>query len=416
MVAAGNHDWGRGMKKSVAIFAIFAAVRVYGQGSGIYYPAFSHRDVEKWGLVTGQSLIETNLNSLLMVQTNVFAEMFETAWNSAGDGTYTNETGWRAFNAYTAVPGQVTLSASGSYIQTPKTAKGYADLSLDSTVTSGGVVSYASSTDGTNWTNAISTGNNVFLRIAYAGGMPSFGAAPSVTINSAAVYGFVRPEWHGLTNSFIGRRILIDPATQDNNPVSKYQLDRAILAASGDRWAEHRANAEPNLGGLRMVLSTNYFIGAENDLALSLGWNRQDIVKITGGNAGFVVPVISVRGVTASNITLTVTGANGWKPLPYYSTNLLSGAWAAVSTNNFSSTYPALVDGTYSLSISNMNTATAFFKVIATNDTGCAVAENKVQIKATIYYEGVPTSTNGLAPFAVWCDTNQQNTLKVILP
>jgi hypothetical protein len=82
-----------------------------------------------------------------------------------------------------------------------------------------------------------------------------------------------------------------------------------------------------------------------------------------------VLTEVDIRSISlsANHVYLVCSGTNQWVPGPWYSTNLANtGLWTAVST--FSSTYPTLSNGTYTLWFSRLtNSPIYFYRVVTTN-------------------------------------------------
>ena len=368
----------------------------------------------------------TNLNQLL-VQSELFAaEDFSGTWYSAGSNAWTNAAGWRAVNADVGTPGQVYMDATDEYIVSPKTDSGYAYSLLDFYSFMGGLLSIETSTNGTDWVTGAAGGENVFVKLAYGGGMPSMGSPPYVQIYSAVVYDFIEPEQYGVTNSFVGRKVAVDEAQDDQNPVPLSQFRAGIITAHASNWSKYPAVADVLLNSNRLMWDTNFYtVGMSTNGGtphLSIGWNRQPVIEVYGGYTEFVNPYITQFSRGATSTVLSVLGSSGWRPYPEYMTNLVTGTWIRMSTNEFTSTYPVLSDGKYTMTWTNL-APVAFIRTIASNETGMAsggtnmvIIRFNLQVDGKLIYDGVPTSTNGLAPYTVWCDTNDSNRLKVKMP
>jgi len=370
------------------------------------------------------NFFESAMDALLMAQTNEFNEMFDSGWSDAGGGLWTNETGWTASNAFLGTVGQVSFSSPGAWLQSPMTSNGFASVEMD--IDSFNSASYGlyTSTDGETWAAGGVGGNNVFLRIVYSGGLPSFGGSPYIELNSLSINGFENPERYGLTNSFAGRDVRVSYAVDDANPVPLLQFKNGIFAAHGSRWAEWEASQEIDAGPERILFDGDYSIETGTNDFLSINWNRNPIIQVFGGATEFVNPYMTGAALTSTTVTYSVLGSSGWRPYPEVRSNLMSGAWVRLSIDDFSSSYPVLADGQYTLSF-EMPTGwgSCYWRSISSNETATAgtgtnlvVIRYDMQLDGNLIFDGVPTETNNLAAFSVWCDTNDSNTLKVVLP
>lgn len=421
MVAARRDDWGRGMKKLALVFVVMVAFSAFGQigQPGVYNP-FGQRDITRWKLLTESDGINRLLPSIKFDS----LESFAGTWYSVGSNVWTNAAGWQVGGgADITTEGEVFLDADGEYLTSPKTSSGYAYGLLD-------YLNYSAdfdvsmSTNGVDWLPAKASGQNVFLRISFASGPPIFGTTAYMKFYSVALYGFDRPAEYGQTNNFIGRDVYFSDPIDDKNPVTLKTLSAELATLRAEVYGQYHAQGDVWMDSNRMMWDTNFYtVGASSNGSVQIGWSRQPVFEIFGGYASFVTPIVQVSGISSNGLTLKTTGSTGFRPTLIYSTNLISGAWVSVPTTNYSSTYPTLADGMYSLTVSNFNVSRAYFKVLATNETdfvtggtNSAVAKFNFEVQGKSIYSGVPTSTNGLPPYALWCDTNDANRLKVKMP
>jgi hypothetical protein len=88
----------------------------------------------------------------------------------------------------------------------------------------------------------------------------------------------------------------------------------------------------------------------------------------TGGTSSSVPPIIEILGlVFDTNVWITCTGTNNWAPAPWYATNFMAASpWVSVSS--FSSTYPTLSNGTYTIWFPAMaESSSSWYRVVTTN-------------------------------------------------
>jgi len=300
----------------------------------------------------------TNLNQLLMTAELFTSETFDGDWTLSSSNVWTNAAGWTASGPGIdiATPGEVFMNASGDCLISPKTTNGYAYSVLDNYEFWGASLGVYTSTNGTDWTYGAAGSENVFVKYCFGGGWPpAFESAPPyVELYSVLLYGFEVPEQYGETNSFLGRSVLVGEAQVDNNPVTLRQFNAGIVASHAQKWSDYPALKDVELNGNRLMWDDNYYTQgvATNESGvgvLSIGWNRNPILQVMGGQTDFVNPYITQFSVGATTTTLRVLGSTGWRPYPEYTTNLLADpiVWTRMETNEFTSTYPTLSDGQY---------------------------------------------------------------------
>jgi hypothetical protein len=73
-------------------------------------------------------------------------------------------------------------------------------------------------------------------------------------------------------------------------------------------------------------------------------------------------------GIGPTSVWILCSGTNAWAPAPWYTTNLVSGSWTNVTP--FSSTYPALSNGTYTIWFATPGQGPVYYKVVTTNAAG----------------------------------------------
>jgi hypothetical protein len=386
-----------------------------------------NRPIVDTNLTTRVEVLEgsviTNLNQLLMESELFAAETFDGGWTSAGTNSWTNAAGWLAVGADVATPGQVFLNGLGQYLVSPKTTGGFSHIDLDDLSVWGGAYSLYTSPDGVTWENATACAENVYVKIQYAGGWPGTGSSPPdyVEIYSAIIYQFSHPEQFGETNSFIGRSVQVDYATDDNNPVTLRQFNAGVAATHALRWSEFPALTDVMMDGHRLMWDENYYTqgvatNESGEPVLSIGWNRQPIMQVIGGQTEFVNPYITQFSVGEETTTLRVLGSTGWQPFPEYNTNLVSGSWVRMATNEFESTYPVLLDGQYTLSWPTPDgNPQMFYRTVAVLDGGASsggtnlvVVRYDLQVDGLIINDGIQQMETDID--ALQARTNAWNT------
>jgi hypothetical protein len=296
---------------------------------------------------------------------------------ATADGiTWTNTAGWSS--TAEATNGLINLD-TGSVVSPLYSGAGFRSLTPTWSNLSWTAV-YEVSTNETTWM-ALSTIDGATavwpsyrLRISSTNTAP----VPPGETNSHALLNSVRVEGHqipgrlGATNDFYGVVIRVDNPVGTRDAVNLQTLNSRLAAyvpgtASGSSWSEYAASNIVDFAGYGLQLDPRYLLAISGDTVI-LTFGGAPVLELTGSATS--TPRIVNFAVAGTNLSAAVVGAIGWRPYPQWSTNLVSGSWTSLATNEFSSTYPAVTNGLFSLSWNSLGYATEFWRISTVDETG----------------------------------------------
>jgi hypothetical protein len=197
------------------------------------------------------------------------------------------------------------------------------------------------------------------------------GATPIAHLARVMLYGHNSPAIMGQTNDFGGIIIRVDNPISKRDAVNLQTLEAKLEAyvpggATASTWSQHPAIDSVDLAGNSLVLDTRYTLSIDGD-TLELTYIGSPVLEIMGPST-CTVRIVSFR-LDGTNITADVTGGIGWRPYPEWSTDLVSGVWTTLSTNQFTSTYPVPTNGTFRLTWAMDLEPSTFWRISASNET-----------------------------------------------
>lgn len=296
-------------------------------------------------------------------------------WGTADGITWTNATGWTS----TAVVTNGVCDLTANSLLSPWiTGRGLEAVSVtwSNLVSLEGVTEYT--TNDSDWAELAAVSDIRFneagyrLRFTAVASVPGFGDTVA-QLARVIVWGHQFPERIGSTNDYAGITMLVDDPSGLRDAVNLHTLDNRIaavqiIADTPVNWSLHPAIQPVDFAGKPLILDPRYTLAVSNDV-LSLTFGSQAIWEITGG--GTVTPrIVSFTVDGNTNVTIGVVGSTGWMPYPEWSVMGASNVWIRIPTNNFTSTYPNLTNGIYTLSFAAATNVAAFYRVVAVNVDG----------------------------------------------
>lgn len=325
-----------------------------------------------------------------------------TAWGTADGVTWTNASGWTSTAPVTN--GLADLSVQTNSVVSPIfTNAGFRDLvavwsNLDITA-----VYEASTNAGSTWfelatlTNSVETWAAYQVRISATNTVPEVpGTTNYAMLDAVTLTGHRFPARIGVeTNDFSGIVIRVDNPVGSRDAVNLQTLDTRLAAveqtiSSPTNWALYPAVQAVDLAGHPLDLDSRYTSAISNDV-LSLTFAGQPVWDVLGG--GTVTPSVvyfSLSGGT--QIAMRVSGSADYRPYPQWSSDLIATNWTSYATNAFSSTYPALTNGLYTLEFPAVTNSPAYYRVIA---IGEGTNTLQVAFRVPVQFDG-PVSGAGL--------------------
>lgn len=235
------------------------------------------------------------------------------------------------------------------------------------------------STNQTDWTTLSGTNQMVYawtqwwFRIVCTNSavIPP-GESGYLRLNSLALRGHRRPDLIGFTNDHAGIVVRVDNPVGTRDAVNLQTLESRLAAyvpggSSGSSWSLYQASNTVNLAGYALQLDPRYVLSVSGD-TVSLTFGGGPLLDLVG--ASTCTPRIVRFGVFGTNLSADVVGVTGWRPYPQWSTDLVAGAWTTLATNKFTSTYPTLTNGLFSLDWNSLGYTTEYWRVTAIDETG----------------------------------------------
>jgi hypothetical protein len=290
---------------------------------------------------------------------------------------------------------------NGEYLLSPALGSGLSAIEYSSSASNLTTV-LEWSTNLTTWTTLASTSD---LRNAWSSWyfrLSATNAAPPppgnyYRIQTLSLLGHQRPDLIGVTNDFAGIVIRVDNPVGSRDAVNLQTLNSRLAAfvpggSSGSSWSLYPASNTVDLAGHALQLDPRYVVSVSGD-TVALTFGGAPVFEITG--AATSTPRIARFRVSGTNLSADVVGVIGWRPYPQWSTDLVAGAWTTLSTNAFTSTYPAVTNGLFTLAWNSLGYTTEYWRIIAldetggTNGTGLALFHVPVNVPA-LTVNGVP--------------------------
>lgn len=297
--------------------------------------------------------------------------------------------GWTVVGTYTN--GMISLTETNAhYIQTPPFAAGVSEiggsylygigataLDVDYYTEAGGWVSnYVSQRAvytgymGISAALAGSTSNALqpSLRLRYAGyilpPLVDDSVAGGIYLTNLAIRGWSQSAYVGQTNDNAGMLALVDDnITAD----ARAAVNQRTLDSTRSQLQNAIDGIDPSLAGVDLnynPLRFNHLWRArQTNETLEFAFDGAPMFELTGG--GTVTPQIVAMSMSGPTVTVVVASATAWRPWLEYTTNLFTG-WELAATNLYTSTWPDLVNGTYTLGYTSIYPQ-AYYRVVATS-------------------------------------------------
>jgi hypothetical protein len=352
-------------------------------------------------IVAPVGLLASNAVALANPAVLLADESFATM--ATADGiTWTNAAGWSS--TAEATNGLIKLD-TGSVLSPLLTGAGFRALTPTWSNLSWTAV-YEVSTNDTTWMalspidGATAVWPSYRIRISAPNQAPPLPGETNshALLNSVRIDGHQIPGRSGATNDFHGIVIRVDNPVGSRDAVNLQTLEGRLAAyvpgtASGSSWSTFPASNVVDFAGYGLQLDPRYLLSISGD-TVSLTFGGAPVLELTGSATS--TPRIVSFHVAGSNLSAAVVGAIGWRPYPQWCTNLVSGSWASLATNQFNSTYPAVTNGLFSLSWDSLGYATEYWRIIALDETG---GSNGIGLATFHVPVAVPSLTVNGVPF-----------------
>jgi len=318
---------------------------------------------------------------------------FSDGWSQSDSNVWTNAAGWIASGILT----NGTIDIGTNTVVSPWfSGTGLCDIHLTWASLLGAIELVEWSTNNADW-SALSglTG----LRAPWAAYKLRISATPEsaptpdpqsavAILSNITVFGHSQPVLIGHTNDFAGIVIRVDDPVGSRDAVNLQTLDNrlamiSVVSGNSSAWSTYPAIQALDLAGHPLTFDSRYQVTVSND-TLTLAFAGQSVFEITGGGA--VIPRINFFQWSSTQITMRVSGSLGVRPYPEWSGDLMqSNSWTRLDTNDFTSTYPVLDKGQYTLLFAPVTNSPAYYRVVG-------VTESAQQLGMTI---DVPLTVNG---------------------
>ena len=264
---------------------------------------------------------------------------------------------------------------------------------------------YEISFDGSSWTNAYVTTNEVYFRVGLYESVPPPGT-PSATISNIIARSFTRPDLYGNVFDIASQILLTDTPTlgSDGRQVAtKAYVDGITPSADLSKWAEYPAIEDIKADGKRIILGGGWAIQEENGFGflsyadvwastnmLVISHDGSPIITAEPGIGGLHINSISIDSETDIVTLLISTNGVVSEPFIQYTANLMAIDWQIYPL--LTNTYPIVTNGSYMVQFNQPETDTGFFR--AMNDIGIA----RIDLKRNTYVDGYVTAKPGVSP------------------
>ena len=320
------------------------------------------------GFVSSNGFSQVNPSVLL------YDEPF-TGWGTADGVTWTNSTGW---TSTAEVTNGVCNLATHSLLSPWITGRGIEAIS----VTWSNLAFFTStvnySTNDVDWmtltdlTDLRISAAGYRLRVTAVSSLPPPGSDPVALLDRVVIRGHQFPTRIGTTNDFAGIVFRVDNPVGTRDAVNLQTLESRLAAYvmgghSAEGWSQFSASNDVDLAGHALKLDSRYTLSVVGD-AVTLSMGGATVFEIVGANT--CTPRIVSFQVAGTNLTAEVIGVTGWRPYPQWSTNLTSGSWTALTTNEFTSTFPDITNGAFRLSWGTGTNAVEYWRILAIDETG----------------------------------------------
>lgn len=320
------------------------------------------------------------------------------AWYSIGGGRWTNNDGW----TLTGTPwtNGIRLASNNDSLAPPVPTNGIARVQLQ-IGTSSLAVAWSSTDHVAQYDGAPVVSSDHMLPAASADDyLVAFDFIPApdidafIVITGATIWAWSVDEYVGTTNELQGTILRVRDAMSETEPAAWGQVTErvhsAVSAISAADWATHPASADIAVNERRIRLDSQYSMIATDGVA-EVQWQRQPVLRISGGSiASTGAASIVSLSATETTVTLVVASTAGWQPFPEWSTN--AETWARLATNEFSSSWPTLSNGVYTLRVAPPATD-AWYRVYSTNVSGNTIGGTVEVYSAVMLLRGHQVAT-----------------------
>jgi hypothetical protein len=231
---------------------------------------------------------------------------------------------------------------------------------------------------------------------------PMTGYATQIAISNLAVWAWETPSLVGTSNNMEGIFVAVDdPGTSELAPINLRTMQSSIASATASiipaNWSSYSADGTVNtsggvdMAGKRLYLDNQWSL-LGNGRYCALSYNGKDIFYVTMSN--LLLEVTSFNPASMISINVSTSGVTS-KPWIEWTSDLIAGNWMAIT--NSTSTYPAITNGTYWMTFSNVWNGAYFRAVQASSNANSLVVTIPVDVQGGLKLGGV-TRTNWPTP------------------